>query len=820
MPTMNHIAPQEQQALPATSEPEGFAPEFVRLASYLCGTSVPPQALADESALLACAPPAMSAEQRQALADLAASAAACQELRHKLARAESFLSGFAEHSPSPLWIKDRNGSYVMGNAALHGFFGVPTVVGMDDSHFWPEDVRHSLEEQDRAVLENGETIKTMETSHDGTRHWLVHKFPIDVDGEPFLGGSAIDMTTEVEKERALIRHDHFYVLLSRLSAIITRAKTLEALCLDTCRFACRQPGLEIVDISRIDESTGGLKLFTSAARDGAERQWRDPDGGTADGSAVADWFLPELAGAAVTSGRLQCSNNLASAHPRVGSCMAIPLLVNGKCWGVVSFYSHRPEFFDQFWRERAGELGNELSFGLERLINAQELFRLARTNALSGLPSRLHFDEEIAALAAVNASGTVLLININRFDEISSAYGNTAAIGLMRQVAQRLREEVADRMVLSHVGIGRFALFYPADEERSPRAYARNTIIPLLEGSYAVDQQKIWCTVNVGAAMLPEDGTSADELLVKAWDALAGARGQEEQIGFYDRDADHALARQISMEAELREAVERGEFVNFYQPKIDLKTGKLAGAEALVRWRHPQRGLLQPTEFVPVLERSGLVTQVGRNVMQQAMEDWRAWHDAGLKPPQIAVNVAPAQFRCDSLFDDIERALNTAEAHLKPLSIEVTESSLVSDQRRVVDILNRVRELEVPVAIDDFGTGYSSLAYLVTLPVDVLKIDRSFVVKMTQDANYMGMVQTIVSLAHNLELKVVAEGIETEEEAKFLKLLRCEQGQGYLYGRPLPAEEFGKLLGRGTATRVDTGPTVDTGALPLRPLSA
>ncbi|MBB3219786.1 bifunctional diguanylate cyclase/phosphodiesterase [Pseudoduganella umbonata] len=796
---MNIIAPQEQQVLPVEGEQDAFPPELVRLAAHLCG-SEPPQALDDECALLACAPPAMSPEQRQALADLAATAAACRELKRKLARAESFLSGFAEHSPSPLWIKDRSGSYVMGNAALHGFFGVPTVVGMDDSHFWPEDIRHSLEEQDRAVLENGETIKTMETSHDGTRHWLVHKFPIDVDGEPFLGGSAIDMTTEVEKERALIRHDNFYVLLSRLSAIITRARTLEALCMDTCRFACHQPGLEVVDISRVDDATGALELFTSAGRDGTEHRWHDmrraggpPEAGTEAGP-VADWCARELADAAVATGRLQVSNHLAGTQQRVASCMAIPLFVNGKCWGAIAFYSHRPDFFDHFYRERAGELGNELSFGLERLINAQELFRLARTNALSGLPSRLHFDEEVAALAAVNASGTVLLININRFDEISSAYGNTAAIGLMRQVAQRLKTEVAPRMALSHVGIGRFALFYPVDEARSPRAYARDTIIPMLEGSYQVDEQKIWCTVNVGAAMLPEDGTSADELLVKAWDALAGSRAQEEQIGFYDRDADHALARQISMEAELREAVERGEFINFYQPKIDLKTGKLAGAEALVRWRHPQRGLIQPTEFVPVLERSGLVTQVGRNVMQRAMEDWRAWHDAGLKPPQIAVNVAPAQFRCDSLFDDIERALNTAEASLRPLSIEVTESGLVADQRRVVDILNRVRELDVPVAIDDFGTGYSSLAYLVTLPVDVLKIDRSFVVKMTQDANYMGMVQTIVQLAHTLELKVVAEGIETEEEAKFLKLLRCEQGQGYLYGRPLPAEEFARLL--------------------------
>jgi len=798
---MNHIASKEQAQLVRPAQdpgsPDGGCAELARLAGYIVGRPVPREALADEARLLALAPPAMSAAQRQALSDLAGAARTQQELRRNLSRAESFLSGFAEHSPSPLWIKDRSGSYVMGNAALHGFFGVPTVVGKDDSHFWPEDIRRSLEEQDRAVLEHGEVIKTMETSNDGARHWLVHKFPIDVDGEPFLGGSAIDMTEEVAKERALIRHDNFYVLLSRLSAIISRARSLEALCLDTCREAAHQPGLEIVDICRRDEATGAARLFTSALRDGSEHEWRSgAQDAPGDDPALADWFMPQLAAAAASTATLQFSNDVNDGCSRreIRSCMAIPLLVNGKCWGVILFYSTRADFFDSFYRERAGELGTELSFGLERLLNAQELHRLARTNALSGLPSRLRFDEEVAALASRNASGTVLLININRFDEISSAYGNTAAIGLMRQVAQRLRGEVADRMVLSHVGIGRFALFYPVDEARSPRGYVHDVIIPLLEGSYQVDQHKIWCTVNVGAAMLPEDGTTADELLVKAWDALAGARHMEEHIGFYDRDADHALARQISMEAELRDAVERGEFVNYYQPKVDLKTGKIAGAEALVRWRHPRRGIVPPAEFVPVLERSGLVIEVGRIVMQKAMEDWRTWHDAGLAPPQIAVNVAPAQFRCDTLFDDIEKALNTAEAHMRPLSIEVTESSLVSDHRRVVDILTRVRNLDVPVAIDDFGTGYSSLAYLVTLPVDVLKIDRSFVIKMAQDSGYMGLVQTIVSLAHNLELEVVAEGIEKPEEAKLLKLLRCEYGQGNLYGKPVPAEEFAALL--------------------------
>ncbi|WP_028105087.1 putative bifunctional diguanylate cyclase/phosphodiesterase [Pseudoduganella violaceinigra] len=730
--------------------------ELRRLAGFVCGQPVPAEALQDEQRLFSYLPQGYSADRYEALADLAACIRAQQHLRQGLARAHGFLAGFAEHAPAPLWIKDADGAYVMGGG---------------------------LEYQEGSALDKPDVTKSMETTDEGKRHWLVHKFPISVNGESFTGGSAIDVTTEVEKERALIRHDNFYVLLSRLSALIPRSRTLEQLCLDACRLAAHQPSLDCAAISRKSDD-GQLQLFASASREGQERHWRA-------GDAPPDWLAPDLAAHVLATGRVQSGSRKGHA---IASCMAVPLFVNNQPWGVVTFYSRREHQFDAFYRERAGELSNELSYGIERLVNAQEMHRLARTNVLSGLPSRLQFEEEIAALAASDARGTVLLLNINRFDEISSAYGNAAAVGLMRTIAQRLRSAMAESMLLAHVGVGRFAIFLPAHGTQTAAEFVHETAAPMLQGSYQVKEHKIWCTISAGAAALPDDGTTADELLVKSWDALAAARDLDLRFGLYDRAADRVVARQISLEVELREALERHEFVNFYQPKIDLRTGKLTGAEALVRWRHPQRGLVSPAEFVPTLERTGLVIAVGRQVMQRAMQDWRNWHDAGLRPPQIAVNVAPAQFRCDSLFSDIEQALNTAGADQQPLSIEITESSLVSDHDRVVDILSKVRALDVPVAIDDFGTGYSSLSYLVSLPVDVMKIDRSFVTRMSQDAGYMGLVSTVVSLAHNLDLKVVAEGIETEEEAKLLKLLRCEQGQGYLYGHPVPADEFAALL--------------------------
>jgi EAL domain-containing protein (putative c-di-GMP-specific phosphodiesterase class I)/GGDEF domain-containing protein len=474
----------------------------------------------------------------------------------------------------------------------------------------------------------------------------------------------------------------------------------------------------------------------------------------------------------------------------------MPLFVERRIWGAITLYADRAGRFDQFDQVRAGEIGGELSFGLERMVRAGELYRLSHSHPLSGLPSRLHFDERITARATAGLSGTVVLLHLDRLDEINSAYGGPALLAFLKQVAERLAALVAGRMQLSHIGTGRFALLIGSDEQIDVPSFIASSILPLVQGSYTVHGERIWCSVNAGAATLPDDGNNADMLLVKAWEALAAARGRGDGFAAYSHDAARTmlLARQLVIEAELRDAIARREFVTYYQPKVDLASGQINGAEALVRWSHPRRGLVPPLDFIPLLERTGLIVAVGRQVLEQAMTDWRRWREAGLRPPTIAVNVAPAQFRSPTLLGDIEHALLLAGPAGQPLEIEITESSLDAEQAKVVETLNDIRSLDVAVAIDDFGTGYSSLAYLVTLPVDVLKVDRSFVQQMAGDPRYLGLVSTIITLGHNLGLRIVAEGIETEEQAAMLRQLKCEQGQGFLYGRPLPAGEFEALL--------------------------
>lgn len=257
-----------------------------------------------------------------------------------------------------------------------------------------------------------------------------------------------------------------------------------------------------------------------------------------------------------------------------------------------------------------------------------------------------------------------------------------------------------------------------------------------------------------------------------------------------------AVRRSAKVE-DLRRALAHDEFVNYYQPKVDLKTGKIVGAEALIRWIHPARGIVQPADFIAQMEETGLIVEAGSKVLARAMADWRAWDAAGLSPPQIAVNVSSMQLFGDDLVADVTAALvSSGNAQARPLSLELTESGLISNRENITDQLHVIRALGVVVALDDFGTGYSNLSYLATLPVDVLKIDRSFIKKMTSEARYMTLVNSIIQLAHGLDLKVVAEGVETREEAQLLKLLRCEQAQGYLYGRPMAAGAFTLMLER------------------------
>jgi len=282
-------------------------------------------------------------------------------------------------------------------------------------------------------------------------------------------------------------------------------------------------------------------------------------------------------------------------------------------------------------------------------------------------------------------------------------------------------------------------------------------------------------------------------LLRSAEMALKNAKLTESRYSFYTSQLGRALQDRRLLENSLRLALDNGELLLYYQPKVDLETRRLTGIEALMRWRHPERGMVMPATFIPLMEETGLIVEAGVWALRQASADRARWHALSLRAPRVAVNVSSVQLRRDDFVRTVETSLPLGESE-PGIDIEVTESLLMKDVAELIEKLSRIRKLGVSIALDDFGTGYSSLAYLAKLPVETIKIDRSFVVAMLDDPSAMTLVSTVISLAHALKLKTVAEGVESEEQAKILHLLRCDEMQGYLVSQPLSFDEMTTYL--------------------------
>jgi EAL domain-containing protein (putative c-di-GMP-specific phosphodiesterase class I) len=289
-----------------------------------------------------------------------------------------------------------------------------------------------------------------------------------------------------------------------------------------------------------------------------------------------------------------------------------------------------------------------------------------------------------------------------------------------------------------------------------------------------------------GIALYPVDGDDAEALFRNAEAALKRAKGSAESLLFYAPEMNTRVAHALNLESRLRTALDMDQFVLHYQPKVNLASGHLTGVEALIRWNDPESGLVPPSQFIPILEETGLIYEVGRWALHQALEDGLAWRSAGLTPVRIAVNVSPLQLRHHGFVDDLRRAIGVDPLAAAGLELEITESLIMENVNHNIASLHEIRGLGITIAIDDFGTGFSSLSYLAKLPVDTLKIDRSFVTGMTLTPQGLALVSTIISLAHALKLKVVAEGVETEEQASQLRLLHCDEMQGYLFSKPVP----------------------------------
>jgi diguanylate cyclase (GGDEF)-like protein len=438
---------------------------------------------------------------------------------------------------------------------------------------------------------------------------------------------------------------------------------------------------------------------------------------------------------------------------------------------------------------------------LERLVQERtaQLAYQANYDLLTGLPNRsLLHDRLHQAVFAQRAAHSiaVVFIDLDNFKFVNDSLGHGAGDKLLMAIAERLRSTLREGDTVARLGGDEFVLILDDQKNDEVTYRAMQRIVAKVSEPVVIDGKELLVTCSAGISLFPQNGPDVDTLLKHADAAMYSAKQHgRNNFQFYTSEMNRLVNERLALEHSLRRALERMEFVLYYQPRVSVKSGAIVGAEALVRWQHPELGLVAPQRFIPLAEETGLIVQLGEWVLREACRQNRAWRDAGMRPGRISVNLSARQFRQESLTRSVSAIL--AEVGLDPehLEIELTESMVMQNADAAIAILREINALGVALSVDDFGTGYSSLSYLKNLPIDALKIDQSFVRDISGEEESDGqLAQIIISLGHSLQLKVIAEGVETDEQLRFLRKHRCDEVQGYLFGKAVPPEQFQALL--------------------------
>lgn len=428
---------------------------------------------------------------------------------------------------------------------------------------------------------------------------------------------------------------------------------------------------------------------------------------------------------------------------------------------------------------------------------AEEKLRIVATHdPLTALPNRTLLHERLShALAKAQRHGrllAVLFVDLDRFKNVNDTLGHDAGDRLLQIAAQRLYDCLRETDTMARQGGDEFVVLMDELADREAIAPVSQRILDAMTRPFVIDGQEISITASIGISVYPDDGRT---LLRNADIAMYRAKEKgKNNYQFYSTQIDNYSVERLALESGLRRALERGEFSLHYQPKVNIATGQISGMEALLRWQHPEMGAIAPGRFIPVAEEIGLILPIGAWVLRTACIQNRAWQQLGLRRFPVAVNLSPRQFAGEGLLGDVKAALDESGLEGSYLELEITESMVMVDPERAVTMLRQLKELGIRVAIDDFGTGYSSLAYLKRFPIDSVKVDRSFVEDIPDDVDSMAIAQAIIAMAHNLRLKVVAEGVESEAQLGFLRGEGCDEIQGYYFSAARPASEIAGIM--------------------------
>jgi diguanylate cyclase (GGDEF)-like protein/PAS domain S-box-containing protein len=616
-----------------------------------------------------------------------------------------------------------------------------------------------------------------------------------------MGLAAIgeDITNRRQAEARIAYLSRVYAVLSGINSLIVRVRDREELFREACRIATTQGAFPLAMMGVVDRNA--MKIVTVAL------EGKDPRvvAGIKSLLAVGDGSVNAMVEEAIRT-QLPAIANDSQNDPRVafrtkhaelgcGSMVILPLIVADEVACVLALYAEEKHFFHSEEMKLLTELAGDIGFAIEHIETQERFDYLAYYDALTGLANRdLFLDRLAQQMRNAVTSGQqlgLLLIDLERFKNINDTLGQAAGDELLRQVADWLKDAVGNADLMTRYGADHFAVVLPnVQNEEEVELQVQKITADFINHSFHLNDKVFRIAAKIGIALFPHDGTEATTLFKHAEVALKKAKACGDRYLFYAQRMTETVAGRLTLETQMRQALDREEFTLHYQPKVSVSSGQLTGAEALIRWNDPATGLVPPARFIPILEETGLIYEVGRWALHKAIQDYLGWFHAGLRVVPIAVNVSPLQLRHRDFVADIKQATAIDPKAAAALELEITENMVMQDFKQNIASLQAIRAMGIPIAIDDFGTGFSSLSYLAKLPVDTLKIDRSFTIDMAAGKEGLALVATIIGLAHALKLKVVAEGVETQEQLRLLESLNCDEYQGYFFSKPLPVESF------------------------------
>jgi len=727
---------------------------------------------------------------------------------------------FMEHLPGAVYMKDLEGRFTYINAFAKNAMGRPAsqIIGQTLEQLYPPDVAKSLGANDQRALSVRQPVEVMEEvdTPDGPRTFLSIKFPvIGANGQPaMVGGFSVDITQRTLEQRQMTRLGRIHTLLAGINNAIVHAHDRDTLLEAACRLAVEAGGYRMAWIGLADP--GKIKV-TPVASHGHDDGYLDEVARLMDATAeerhltgwsvhIGSWDSGVAAEATRQSEVIVCED--IETDPRVvfkqpalsrgfRAMAALPLTMESEAIGVMVMFASEPGSFAEEDVGLLTALASNISVALDHLNKAQQLAFASWHDSLTALPNRALFVDRVSQMLRDDVEAkrgvSLLVFDLKRFRDVNEMLGRDGADQALKTFASRLNGVFSHAGTVARAGGDVFAVALRELNTGVLATLGDERWDGSLVAPMTINGVEIRVPFKLGISSAPADGDSAEVLFLHAEAALQRAKEAKDTCVFYSPELNTLAASRLSLEMRLRKAVETRQFLLHYLPRIDLPTRRIVGLEALIRWRDSDRRLVPPDEFIPALEETGLIDEVGRWAIEQAVSDIRWWQTCGLETPRVSLNISPVQLRQTDFVGKVLAAAGgplNAAAHI---DLEIKETAM-QDIASVGDKLRQLRDLGVGIIMDDFGTGHSSLSQLVRLPVNLVKIDRSFVHAMDDSPAALAIISAIVGLAQSLGIVALAEGIQTEKAARDLQELGCQQGQGFYFGEPRGARDLAKSL--------------------------